>query len=411
MSESETAWEVDIEHSRSRSRSRSHSIVGDSVEHCINENAITEIQLLRKRSQSFTSTKERQQNSTLSSQEIAKHAAALSKIFLLGSTPVDVTKLQDGRLHGGKKVEILEPTGALSAQALDALSKGLQLSSELTKIHSTQSSNEQYQLEEEMEEKQLEEEEEKKLKTEKTLNKSITTGALFLKSKLIKAKSKVSIQTPSFDLSHSNASRSASMPSVGFNRKHKLKLLLLGDSGVGKTSLMRVFSGDTFSDSMLATAGVDYKLGKISVGEEDITLQMWDTAGQERFHRIVSTYYKGANGIVLVYDVTDKRGFDNVEYWMSNIRQFSSQLPPMLLVGNKIDLENRTVSCADGERTANHYNCRFIETSAKTSKNTSGALETIARDAFILQLDPEMTQKMLIDKEKAGRRKENCVVT
>lgn len=272
MSESETAWEVDIEHSRSRSRSRSHSVVGDSVEHCIDENAITEIQLLRKRSQSFTSTKERQQNSTLSSQEIAKHAAALSKIFLLGSTPVDVTKLQDGRLHGGKKVEILEPTGALSAQALDALSKGLQLSSELTKIHSTQSSNEQYQLEEEMEEKQLEEEEEKKLKTEKTLNKvgsytplevhsftvdcqSITTGALFLKSKLIKAKSKVSIQTPSFDLSHSNASRSASMPSVGFNRKHKLKLLLLGDSGVGKTSLMRVFSGDTFSDSMLATAG------------------------------------------------------------------------------------------------------------------------------------------------------------
>nr|CCA26014.1 Rab8 family GTPase putative [Albugo laibachii Nc14] len=407
MTERDTAWEADMEYSRSRSR----SVVGESMEHCNNENELTDIQTLRHRSQSFTSVKDRPLNESLSSGEIAKHAAALSKIYLLGSTPVDVSKLNDGKSNGGRKVEILQRTGALSAQALDALSEGLQLSLDMKKIQSTQTQNAHYQLEEEMEEKQMEEEEEMKRKTEKTLNKSITTGALFFKSKMTKAKSKLSIQTPSFDVSHSNTSRCASMPSHGLSRKHKLKLLLLGDSGVGKTSLMRVFSGDMFSDSMLATAGVDFKLGQISVGEEKIVLQIWDTAGQERFHRIVSTYYKGANGIVLVYDVTDKRGFDNVEYWMSNIRQYSSQLPAMLLVGNKIDLENRSVSCAEGERTANQYNCRFIETSAKTSKNTNDALETIARDAFLLQLDPEITQKILIDKEKAGRRKDNCVVS
>jgi small GTP-binding protein len=136
---------------------------------------------------------------------------------------------------------------------------------------------------------------------------------------------------------------------------------------------------------------VDFKLRHISLdGENEIALQIWDTAGQERFHRITATYYKGANGIVLVYDVTDRKGFDNVGYWMNNIKQFSgSTIPAMLLVGNKTDLPNRTVSSQEGQATAAQYNCRFIETSAKTSYNTNGALETIARDAFLMSVTRE----------------------
>ncbi|KDO16763.1 hypothetical protein SPRG_17752 [Saprolegnia parasitica CBS 223.65] len=177
---------------------------------------------------------------------------------------------------------------------------------------------------------------------------------------------------------------------------------------------MRVFSGDEFSESMLATAGVDFKLRQLRLEDEhDVALQIWDTAGQERFHRITSTYYKGANGIILVYDVSDKRGFDNVGYWMKNIQQYSTpNMPAMLLVGNKIDLPTRIVPSEDGQAAASQYNCRFIETSAKTSENTSDALETIARDALIMTLNPSMTQRELLERERRGKlTHDNCTIS
>lgn len=158
--------------------------------------------------------------------------------------------------------------------------------------------------------------------------------------------------------------------------------------GVGKTSLIRIFSGDTFSDSMLATAGVDFKLREMQIETEVVSLQIWDTAGQERFHRITATYYKGAHAIILVYDVNDKKGFDNVGYWMNNIQQYSSpNLPAMLLVGNKIDLPNRVIPPESGQLAAQKYHCRFLETSAKTSQNCDDALHTIVADALYLSLN------------------------
>lgn len=365
--------------------------------------------------------------------QIVKRAASLSKIYLVGSAPVDVSKLQDdSKIVGVKKVEVAQPTGALSAKALDALSEGLQLSlidNSVAGVVATTGDEKRVLTEEELEEKMMEEEEDQKLKVEKlSTRKSLSARASFFKSRVFKSKNRSaaagasappvpssgSTATSAIERSLTDSGTESPAPQVKKHR-HKLKLLLLGDSGVGKTSLMRVFSGDSFSESMLATAGVDFKLRHISIEDEDIALQIWDTAGQERFHRITATYYKGANGIVLVYDVSDKRGFDNVGYWMNNIRQFSGpNIPAMLLVGNKIDLPTRAVSSEDGQAAANQYHCRFIETSAKTSENTNGALETIARDAFFMSLNPTMTQKMLIEKEKSfiGRKsKENCVIS
>ncbi|TYZ57702.1 hypothetical protein PybrP1_009245 [[Pythium] brassicae (nom. inval.)] len=364
-------------------------------------------------------------------EQIVKRAASLSKIYLVGSAPVDVSKLQDdSKIVGVKKVEVVQPTGALSAKALDALSEGLQQLSADHSSHLLKDGAGAQLTEEQLEEKKMEEEEDHKLKAEKlSTRKTLTTRASMFKAKVFKSKAAPKAPSPSeaaaakagtgSGLGASSAADkalddgAADIPVVP-KKRHKLKLLLLGDSGVGKTSLMRVFSGDEFSESMLATAGVDFKLRHTTIADEDITLQIWDTAGQERFHRITATYYKGANGIVLVYDVSDKKGFDNVGYWMNNIRQYSSpHMPAMLLVGNKIDLPNRVVSFEEGQAAANQYNCRFIETSAKTSENTNGALETIARDAFLMSLNPSMTQKVLLEREKsfAGRRnKENCAI-
>ncbi|KAJ0395013.1 hypothetical protein ATCC90586_003663 [Pythium insidiosum] len=387
-------------------------------------------------------------------EDLVKRAASLSKIYLVGSAPVDVSKLQDeSKIVGVKKVEVVEPTGALSSQALDALSEGLQsLSVEKSGALGTSGvANEGSELlsEAELEEKRMAEEEDKKLKNQKlTTRRTLSAKAAFFKAKMFKSAKATSsspppaagatstITTTTTTTSPASASSASASTSAGPSKdsrsnastesgaapapaipvkRHKLKLLLLGDSGVGKTSLMRVFSGDEFSESMLATAGVDFKLRNIAIGDEEIALQIWDTAGQERFHRITATYYKGANGIVLVYDVSDKKSYDNVGYWMNNIRQYASpNMPAMLLVGNKIDLPNRVVGTDEGVATAKQYDVRFIETSAKTSENTNGALETIARDAFFMSLNPNVTQKTLMEKEKSllGRRnKENCVIS
>ncbi|CCI46323.1 unnamed protein product [Albugo candida] len=404
MTDSE--WEAEMERSiDSRGRSRSRSIIGETNEspesNTVDEEQLSRIQQCRRRSQSFSSINDEAESDCEPNEDVAKRAAALSKVYLAGSTPVDVTKLPDDKKTS--KVKVVQPTGALSAQALDVLSEGLQLS--LDSSLAAHGRNTWKPTEEELEEKQMEEDEKKRSSMERNSKQSLASKAALFKSRMFKATSKLPLSS-SRSLTEQPCATDQAVPP----KKHKLKLLLLGDSGVGKTSLMRVFSGDKFSDSMLATAGVDFKLRQVSIAGQDITLQIWDTAGQERFHRITATYYKGANGIVLVYDVTDKRGFDNVEYWMNNIRQFSSpHLPAMLLVGNKIDLSNRSVPSRDGEAIAKQYNCRFIETSAKTSENINDALETIARDALIMSVNPELTQKSLI--LKGSKHKENCVIS
>jgi hypothetical protein len=354
-----------LEQFRKLSLSSSRSLRNDKYSH---ENISTEeddpdylIQLSRKRSCSFTSLdKSRQQveeeqqqqeeqqqeqqqkalNGEETPEELAKRAANLSKIYMMGSAPVDVSKLQDdSKIVGVKKVEVKKQKGALSRTALDALSEGLQLSMQTYPIGSNGTEEVTNPSEEELEEKKMEEEEQQKLeevKQQATNNNhntshtytntntntstiassaassaraTLTSKASFLKSKVLQARAKLtasssssasglssslsggsSIATVNTTTSTSSSSRSststttsgsvppaapivvttAAAPSVvvatqtttedqthcsSTKKKHKLKLLLLGDSGVGKTSLMRVFSGDEFSESMLATAG------------------------------------------------------------------------------------------------------------------------------------------------------------
>lgn len=121
------------------------------------------------------------------------------------------------------------------------------------------------------------------------------------------------------------------------------KLLLIGDSGVGKSCLLLRFADDTYTESYISTIGVDFKIRTIELDGKTIKLQIWDTAGQERFRTITSSYYRGAHGIIVVYDVTDLDSFNNVKQWLSEIDRYACDNVNKLLVGNKCDMSARKV--------------------------------------------------------------------
>jgi len=159
------------------------------------------------------------------------------------------------------------------------------------------------------------------------------------------------------------------------------KLLLIGDSGVGKTCVLFRFSEDAFNTTFISTIGIDFKIRTIEMDNKKIKLQIWDTAGQERFRTITTAYYRGAMGIMLLYDVTNEKSFDNIKNWIRNIEENASADVEKMLLGNKCELSSaRQVSKERGEQLAVEYGIKFMETSAKTSVNVEEAFHTLARD-------------------------------
>nr|BAV58347.1 GTP-binding protein YPTC1 [Ulva partita] len=159
------------------------------------------------------------------------------------------------------------------------------------------------------------------------------------------------------------------------------KLLLIGDSGVGKSCLLLRFADDTYTESYISTIGVDFKIRTVELDGKIIKLQIWDTAGQERFRTITSSYYRGAHGIIVVYDVTDQESFDNVKTWLSEIDRYANEHVNKLLVGNKADLvSKKVVETQAAQEFADDLNIPFLETSAKDSKNVEQAFMTMAAE-------------------------------
>lgn len=184
-----------------------------------------------------------------------------------------------------------------------------------------------------------------------------------------------------------------------------IKLLLIGDSGVGKSCLLLRFCDDSWTPSFITTIGIDFKIRTIDLDGKKIKLQIWDTAGQERFRTITTAYYRGAMGILLVYDVTDEKSFNNIRTWHANIEQHASAGVNKILIGNKCDWdEKRAVSLEQGRQLADELGVRFVETSAKANEGVEQAFFTLARDIKTRLIDsqPEATAAPSLAADRRG---------
>ena len=158
------------------------------------------------------------------------------------------------------------------------------------------------------------------------------------------------------------------------------KVLLIGDSSVGKTSVLLRYVDDTFNPEFQTTIGVDFKISTFQLNGKVIKLQLWDTAGQDRFKNIVASYYRGAHGIILAFDITNAASFQNVNRWYEEAQNYLQKSVPKLLIGNKADLSNqRAVRPEEAKELADRLGVQYIETSAKNSQNVKLAFETLSR--------------------------------
>lgn len=175
---------------------------------------------------------------------------------------------------------------------------------------------------------------------------------------------------------------------------HLFKLLIIGDSGVGKSSLLLRFADNTFTGNYITTIGVDFKIRTVDIDGEKVKLQIWDTAGQERFRTITSTYYRGTHGVIVVYDVTSGDSFANVKRWLHEIEQ-NCEVVNRILVGNKNDTPDRKVVLTeDAQRFADQMAIQLFETSAKENINVEEMFLAITRQ--VLRTKKERKERQAI---------------
>ncbi|XP_011308686.1 ras-related protein Rab-37 isoform X3 [Fopius arisanus] len=192
------------------------------------------------------------------------------------------------------------------------------------------------------------------------------------------------------------------------------KTILLGDSGVGKTSLLVQFDTGKFqTGNFAATVGIGFTNKVVTVGDTRIKLQIWDTAGQERFRSVTHAYYRDAHALLLLYDVTNKTSYDNIRAWLGEIREYAQNDVVIMLLGNKADCgTERMVKKEDGKRLADEYDVPFMETSARTGANVELAFFAIAKQLKARKnVDPDDTKFNVQDYVREQSRKSTCFMS
>jgi small GTP-binding protein len=190
---------------------------------------------------------------------------------------------------------------------------------------------------------------------------------------------------------------------------YKYKLLLLGDSGVGKTNFMIRYVDNEFQESFISTIGIDNKIKNIRKNNENIRVKVWDTAGQERFRVICKNYYKKSDGILIIYDVTCKETFRNIPGWMEQIHDGCPENAKIILIANKIDLKDkRVVNTEDGEELAKKFKCQYIECSAKNDINIKESFQNLIDEIYdsgIVKRITEDDEQLIVPDEQPNPEK------
>ena len=189
----------------------------------------------------------------------------------------------------------------------------------------------------------------------------------------------------------------------------KYKIMVLGESKVGKTSLIKRFTKDQFGGVYLTTVGMDFQDKIIEIEDKKIRMQVWDTAGQERFRNVTKSYFQSSHGLLVVYDITDKESFEKINFWMKNIKENAPENAKLILVGNKCDLANeRQVSYEEGEKKASNYNIKFFESSAKDGTNVKEFFFYLANEIYQDEKTKGKDNKKTVQLDSKKKGKKGC---
>ena len=188
------------------------------------------------------------------------------------------------------------------------------------------------------------------------------------------------------------------------------KILLLGDWSVGKTCFLMRYTEKTFTEMHLSTVGIDYKLKNVTLENgETIKIQIWDTAGQERYKTITKSYIKGANGIILIYDITNKNSFEGIKNWIRQVKEVVSSRVCVALVGNKIDMkDNREISKEDGQKLSEEMKYPFYEASAKDGININECFDDLIKRIVKNYENSPINQSNKLENNKEENKKKCC---
>ncbi|XP_039370413.1 ras-related protein Rab-3D isoform X2 [Gopherus flavomarginatus] len=204
-------------------------------------------------------------------------------------------------------------------------------------------------------------------------------------------------------MASANDTRQAQKDAADQNFDYMFKLLIIGNSSVGKTSFLFRYADDSFTSAFVSTVGIDFKVKTVYRNEKRVKLQIWDTAGQERYRTITTAYYRGAMGFLLMYDIANQDSFNAVQDWATQIKTYSWDNAQVILVGNKCDLEDdRVVATEDGKRLADELGFEFFEASAKDNINVKQVFERLV-DIICEKMNESLdTNTTLVGNSKNG---------
>ena len=185
----------------------------------------------------------------------------------------------------------------------------------------------------------------------------------------------------------------------------KIRILILGDYSVGKTSLILRYI-DKYTEFTMSTIGIDYYTKLLLIDKNYCTVEVWDTAGQERFRTIPKNYYKSSDGIILVFDTSSRKTFENIKNWAKNISDFSAKNIVCILVGNKIDNYDRQVSKEEAEMLSQEISMKYFEASAKENINVASTFENFAYELYKIKKKQDKSIEVLTLSKKSSFCKE-----